>query len=97
MLKTFVLPKLLYPLFVLHNPSRSTINEINKLFYQFLWDNKPKKIARKVIRLDIEKKGLNMVDLKAELNTILYRILDENNHTCSCFIEIVLFHSSDGI
>lgn len=73
MLKTFFLPKFLYPLTVLHSPPESMINDINKLFLQSLWDNKPEKISRKIITLDIEKGGLNMVDLKAKLNMRLVR------------------------
>jgi len=46
-LKSFAVPKLIYPLTLLHNPDQNCINKIKKLMFQFLWDNKPEKIQEK--------------------------------------------------
>ena len=57
-IKTFALPKLIYPLTVLENPSVEHINIINKNMFDFLWDNKPDKINRKTIIQNYENGGL---------------------------------------
>ena len=42
-LKTFAIPKLIYPLTVLPNPSEIVLHDLNKCIYKFLWDRKPEK------------------------------------------------------
>jgi len=48
-LKSFAVPKLIYPLTVLHNRDQICINKIKKLMFQFLWDNKHEKFSRENI------------------------------------------------
>ena len=62
-IKTFALPKLIYPLTVLENPKQELINKINKYMFDFLWDAKPDKINRKTIIQDYENSGLKMINL----------------------------------
>ena len=46
-IKNIALPKLIYPLTILHNPSQEIIKKITEGMYSFLWDSKPDKIKRK--------------------------------------------------
>ena len=48
-IKTFALPKLIYPLTVLPNIDEVTIKDIIDSMFKFLWDDKPDKIKRKLI------------------------------------------------
>lgn len=64
-LKTFAMPKLIYPLTVLHNPDQEIINKIKKLMFNFLWDNKPDKISRDKIIQDYQHGGLKMLDVES--------------------------------
>ena len=43
-IKSYALPKLVYPLTSLPNPPKETIKHIEKLMYDFVWDGKPDKI-----------------------------------------------------
>ena len=36
----------------LPNPNDKLLKEIEKTFYQFVWDNKPDKVKRQTIELD---------------------------------------------
>ena len=69
-IKTFALPKLIYPLTVLENPPLDIINTIKKHLFDFLWDNKPDKISRKTIVQNYEKGGLKMIDIDLFINSI---------------------------
>ena len=62
-LKTFALPKLIYPLTVLHKPNIDIIKNIEKLMFDFLWNGKPDKISRNTIIQDYKNAGLKMVDI----------------------------------
>ena len=42
-IKDYALPKLIYVLTSLPNPSKQTIKRIEKLMYEFIWDGKPEK------------------------------------------------------
>ena len=63
-IKTFALPKLIYPLTVLPNIDEVTIKDIIDSMFKFLWDNKPDKIKRKLITKDYKEGELKMIDLK---------------------------------
>ena len=69
-IKTFALPKLIYPLTVLENPKPDLINKINKYMFDFLSDDKPDKISRKTIIQDYENSGLKMIDLNIFITSI---------------------------
>ena len=62
-IKMLALPILTYPLINLPDPTADKIKSINKELYAFLWNNKPDKIARKVVIQDIKKGGLKMTDI----------------------------------
>ena len=63
-IKTLVMPLLIQSLTVLPNPSDNIINEIQSMFYSFLWSGKPDKIKRKVIIGQCEEGGLEMSHIK---------------------------------
>ena len=69
-IKNFALPKLIYPLTVLNNPSVEVINLIKKYMFDFLWDGKPDKISRKTIIQDYENNGLKMIDIDIYIKSI---------------------------
>ena len=46
------------------------INEVNKMFFAFIWKEKRDKICRKVMINEIENGGMNMIDVKL-FNTVL--------------------------
>ena len=48
-LKTFALPKLIYPLTVLPSPPDETIKHINESMFKFIWNNKPSKIKKRTL------------------------------------------------
>ena len=63
-IKTLVLSKIVHILTALPSPSKRLINQINKLFYNFLWGDKPDKIKRSVLKLKFLEGGLGMVDVE---------------------------------
>ena len=67
-LKTFAFPKILYPLTVLHTPEKLYIMNIQSIFYDFLWDSKPDKIARNLIIQDYPDGGLKMIDIESYIH-----------------------------
>ena len=69
-IKNFALPKLIYPLTVLNNPSVEVINLIKKYMLDFLWDGKPDKISRKTKIQDYENNGLKMIDIDIYIKSI---------------------------
>ena len=81
-IKSLVLSQLTYILTPLAT-NQSFINEINKIFYRFLWNNKGDKIKRTVLINDYENGGLKMVDLfslnKSLKTTWIGKYLDTSN------------------
>ena len=82
-IKTFALPKLIFPLTLLKLPDEQTIKEINNRMFKFIWDGKPDKIKRNLIIQDYAKGGLKMVDIYSYINSLktkwIKRIIDNNN------------------
>ena len=71
------------------------INEINTLFYQFLWNGKGDKIKRKIMINDYCEGGLKMIDLvsfnKSLETTWIKKYLDStNNGKWKVFIDLAL-------
>ena len=62
-IKTFAISKINHLITTLPNPPESFLIRINKLLFQFLWDNKPDKIARKQITQDYTSGGLKMINI----------------------------------
>ena len=82
--KTFALPKLVYPLSVLPNPTETVIKDLNKYIFNFIWDNKPDKIKRDVLKIDFDKGGLKLTDIESFICSLkaswVKRIISENNN-----------------
>ena len=82
-LKSFALPKLVYPLSVLPNPPEDKIKYIINKMYNFLWDGKPDKVQRNTIIQNYKNGGLKMIDLRFFMNALkcswIKRILNVEN------------------
>ena len=83
MLKSLVASQLVYLLSSL--PSNySVINEINTLFYQFLWNGKGDKIKRKIMINDYCEGGLKLIVLisfnKSLKTSWIQKYLDSTNN-----------------
>ena len=63
-IKSYALPKLIYPLTSVPNPPKETIKRIEKMMYDFIWDGKPDKIQREILTSDYDKGGLRMIDIE---------------------------------
>ena len=64
MIKTLALPKLIHLLTSLPNLKQSLFNDLNKQFFNFIWDGKPEKIKRNTLIADFEDGGLKMIHLQ---------------------------------
>ena len=62
-IKTFGISQLVYLLTVLPNPPPNYFQELNRLFYNFIWSGKPDKVKRSVLVNAKCNGGLNMIDL----------------------------------
>lgn len=62
-IKSLFLAKINHILSILPIPNKKFITDLQKIFFQFLWSNKPDKIKRKTITQPIISGGLNMPDL----------------------------------
>ena len=64
--------------------SKHTVERINKIIYNFLWDGKPAKIKRKTIIVEKKHGGLKMIDfviMEQSLKLAWIKRIAENNHT----------------
>ena len=62
-LKTLIISKIVHLLIALPTPSVKIINEINTMFYKFLWDEKPDKMRRSLAKQKIIEGGIGMLDI----------------------------------
>ena len=62
-IKTLIISKIVHLLIALPTPSTKIINEINTMFYNFLWDGKPDKMRRSLAKHKILEGGIGMIDL----------------------------------
>ncbi|KAK3083996.1 hypothetical protein FSP39_006453 [Pinctada imbricata] len=69
-LKSLALPKFIHLFSSLPNPSKAIISELDKIFFRFIWNNKPDKIKRSTIIGSYEKGGLNMVHIPSFISYI---------------------------
>ena len=64
-IKSLALSKLSHLALVLPDLSKNQIKEIEKLAFNFIWDNKPDKVSREHSKLAEKAGGLGMVDIKS--------------------------------
>lgn len=80
-LKSLIVPKLIYPASMLAVP-QWFVEAADKLFFSFLWDGKPPKIKKRTIIGDIENGGLKMPHIDSIVNSLklawLSRFLNTN-------------------
>ena len=69
-IKTFALPKLIYPFTVLLDSPRKAIQKLNSEIFSFKWDSKPDKIKRTSLYRDYKNGGLRMVNFEYFLNAL---------------------------
>ena len=62
-IKALLISKLNYLLLTLPNPSKSFQNELNKLLFKFVWNQKPDRIKRKTLCKSVKEGGLGMIDI----------------------------------
>ena len=81
--KTFALPKLIYPLTVLNNPPLDILKKIKFEIFNFIWDSKPDEIKRSVIMQDYKNGGLRLINIDYFIEALkagwVRRIFDEQN------------------
>jgi len=61
-LRSQILPIILYPSSVLYTPD-DVLNEVSSLFFDFVWPNKKHHVKKKVLFQNIENGGLKMPDI----------------------------------
>ena len=61
--KTFALPKLIYPLTVLNIPPVDILKQIKSEIFKFIWEPKPDKIERSTIMQDYKNGGFRMINI----------------------------------
>ena len=57
-IKINALPKLIYALSSLPNPTTQTVKIIEKLMYDFIWDGRPEKVKRDILIIGYEIGGI---------------------------------------
>ena len=81
-IKTLAMSKLTYLFLNIPDPTEEFLNDLQKLFFQFLWDNKNDKIKRTLTYQNYDNGGLKMVNVKAYLSALkitwLKRILSSD-------------------
>ena len=82
-IKSLALSKINHLILALPNPSKKLADELQKMFYQYLWDKKHDKIKRAVITQHYTEGGLRMIEvctfMKSLKLTWLRRILLNRN------------------
>ena len=82
-LKSLIASQLVYILSPL-STNQAALDEINNVFYSFLWSGREDKIKRDVMISDYKNGGLRMIDIKsfnkALKSTWVKKYLDNNNH-----------------
>ena len=83
LLKSLIASQLVYILSPL-STNQATLDEINNVFYSFLWSGRGDKIKRDVMISDYKNGGLRLIDIKsfnkALKSTWVKKYLDNDNH-----------------
>ncbi len=62
-LNTFIISQFVYMMSVLPGPSEDIITQVNTIIFDFVWNNKPDKIKRNVMKLPKHLGGLSVPDI----------------------------------
>ena len=89
-LNTFIISQFVYLMSVLPSPSDQTLKELEKDIFKFIWNNKPDKIKRTVLKYPKHQGGLSVPDIfvknKALKIAWIQRLLIDNGNSWSKFI-----------
>ena len=86
--KTFALPKVIYPLTVLPAPTKQIINnlKLNSEIFSLIWDSKADKIQRTRLYQDYKNGGLRLINLEHFIYSLkaswLKRNFENENEPC---------------
>jgi hypothetical protein len=83
-LKSLAMAQFIYPLSMMHAPEWVT-KDIDKMFFKFLWSNKPDKVKKQTVIKKLENGGLKMPDIKCMISTMKVKWLKTmfNNSHCN--------------
>ena len=91
-IKTIMLPKLTHLFKSLPAPSTDILRDLEKLYFGFIWNFKPDRIARKVIIQDFSRGGLRMIHLVSFIKSLkltwIRRILTEHSSWTQLLFDI---------
>ena len=63
-LKSLILSKLIHLWILLPDPHDNCVKDLQKICFQFVWNGKQDRIARKMTIKDVKSGGLNIPDIK---------------------------------
>jgi hypothetical protein len=63
-IKSLAISQIVHLFISLPNPSTDIVNQLNRLFFEFLWKSPVHKVKKSIVTQGYEKGGLNMVNLK---------------------------------
>ena len=93
-IKTLALPKLIHLFSALPDPSKQLLDEINKIFFKFIWGYKVERLKRNTIVGNYDEGGLNMVHLSSFISYIklkwVKRYLSDNEGTWQNMLHSIL-------
>ena len=69
-IKTLIIPKLTHLFISLPNPPKPMIKNLNKMLFQFIWQNKPEKIKRELLLQDYTNGGIKMPDIQHVITSL---------------------------
>ena len=82
-IKSLASSQLVYLFTTLDRPEEQLFAEIEKILFKFVWNNKSEKLKRNILKLPIDKGGINMVDIRLQDKALklswINRLLDEDN------------------
>ena len=89
-IKTLALPKLCHLALVLPDLNKHQIKQLETLAFNFLWDNKPDKIARDHVKLSEKAGGLGFLDIKDFWLSLKFSWLRRALHTSAFWPKILI-------
>ena len=81
-LKSLILSKLTHLWLLLPNPPDDFINKIQKMSYEFVWNNKQDRIARTVVVKHVCEGGLGLPDIRQYINALKLTWIRKLCNTC---------------
>ena len=69
-IKTLIISKLTHLFISLLNPPKPMIKHLNKMLFQFIWQNKPEKIKRELLLQDYKNGGIKRSDIQNVITSL---------------------------